>query len=208
MDVCREQLMKLTVLLAALAIASVAANSASAQAVEMRKNGNITSFETKDNLAASRMLGCISIAEAKNDFTPPDLFQSLIACVQREDYESAGSLYYLARIYAAFDSLRVADNTAGQAGSVLMMQTWDAMPDDRRDRLSQRLDKVMATPDLEQKLCGDLQKVGMPTYRPTYMISHGMGAFLGGAAGGELVKDFDGASEWNKLLGRLKNCPR
>lgn len=200
--------MNVKTLLSVFTILSFAAHTASAQEVEMPKNGNIRSFETADNLAVQRTLGCISIAEAKSEFTPPDLFQGLIACVQREDYEAAGNLYYLGRIYTAFDALRVADTTAGQAGSVLMMQTWGAMPDDRRKRLSERLDVVMATPDLQRKLCDDLKKVGMPSYRPTYMISHGMGAFFGGATGGELVKDFDGASTWTMLLGRLKDCPR
>ncbi|GIU67260.1 hypothetical protein [Candidatus Phycosocius spiralis] len=186
---------------------SFEAPAASAQNVEARKNGIITNYVTKGSLEATRNIGCIKIAKAKSDFTPPDLLKGMIACVRRNDYETAGYLYYLARIYAAFDSLRVSDVSARQAGTVLLIQTYEELQEDQKTRLSEMLDKIMGTPELEKRLCGDLQKVGMPTYHPKYMILHGMGAFFGASAEGGLVEDFDGASNWKQLLGSLKDCP-
>ena len=56
-------------------------------------------------------------------------------------------------------------------------------------------------------LCSRIRVIGPPNYRPTYMIRHGMGAFIGGSGNG-LVADFDPAAAWEESLDTYLHCPK
>ena len=50
-----------------------------------------------------------------------------------------------------------------------------------------------------KKICTEIKNIGKPEYHPTYMIQHGMGAFLNNGDNG-LIKNFNSDSAWSLVL--------
>ena len=171
------------------------------------QRGNVTNFRTEGNLASSQAIGCIPLADAKNTFTPADLYKGVDDCIAKDDYDLAIGLFTLAGIYARFDAERITDKSAGQAKTVLIMNTFSSVPQDKKTRFSETAARLTKNPDILGALCGKVQKIGMPNYYPSYMILHGIKAFTGNPNDGALVKGFDSAKVWITLQTEYLHCP-
>ena len=167
----------------------------------------ITNYEASGNLQARTDLGCLKIDALRNTYTAADLYQSNAACVKQGDLESAVYSSALAGVYGRYDSMRVADKSAHQAQTVLRMNLSNSLTGDERERFAARLSAVAGDSSSLATLCKRIRAVGPPSYHPTYMIQHGMGAFVGSTGNG-LVADFDSAGAWEMSLDTYLHCPR
>lgn len=171
------------------------------------QNGKITNYRVDGSLASTQTVGCIPLVQAKNTFTPPDLYKGVVECLGKDDYESSAKLFALAGIFARFDAERITDKSAGQAKTVLIMNTFSNLSADKKTRFNEALNHIAKTPELLGKLCEEVKQIGMPNYYPSYMILHGIKAFTGNPNEGALVKDLDSSAAWKNLQSGYLHCP-
>lgn len=190
-----------------LVFALLVAACATGSNVSGPKTAQITNYEAPGNLQARTDLGCLKSEALRNTYTAADLYKSNVACVKQSDLESAVYSSALAGVYARYDSMRVADASAHQAQTVLRMNVANSLTEEERKLFMARLSAVAGDRSSLATLCGRIRVIGPPNYRPTYMIQHGMGAFIGGSGNG-LVADFDSAAAWEKSLDTYLHCPR
>ena len=174
--------------------------------IVVEQKGKATNVGLVGQLAAKQPLTCVSIDGVGKDHTPPDLYQGVSACIQQEDYRTAVALFALAGMESRFDAQRVLDKTAGQAGQVLIMDTFNGLAGDRRAKFQAAVKAVAADPEVLSRTCAAIRKVGYPTYYPAYMVLHGIRAFTANPDDPTLQPNFDGAAVWNSLLGTYLNC--
>ena len=171
------------------------------------ENGKITSYRVEGSLASTQTVTCVPLAEAKNTFTPPDLYKGVLDCLAKDNYESAAEMFALAGIYSRFDAERVADKTAGQAKTVLIMNTFANASEEKKAKLNAALSRITSTQNVLGKLCKQVEVVGMPDYYPRYMILHGIKAFTGNANDEAIVKNFNSSAVWKNLQSAYLHCP-
>src|SRR5277367_1848855 len=174
--------------------------------IVVEKKGNVTNLTVVGQLAANQPLTCVSIDLAGKDHTPPDLYQGVSSCIQQEDYRTAVALFALAGMESRFDAQRVLDKTAGQAGQVLIMDTLNGLPGDRRAKFQAAVKAVAADPEVLSRTCASIRKIGYPTYYPAYMVLHGIRAFTAKPDEPTMEPNFDGAAAWDSLLSTYLNC--
>lgn len=166
----------------------------------------ITHYETSGNLQARPTLDCLQPDALNNSLTAADLYLSNANCVKADDLDAAIYSSALAGVYARYDSLRVADQSAHQAQTVLSLQLANALTEAQQKQFMERLMAVADNPARLATLCARIRDIGPPDYHPTYMIQHGMGAFSHHTADG-LVTDFDSDVAWEKSLTDFLHCP-
>ncbi|MGC1520979.1 MAG: hypothetical protein WA803_05510 [Steroidobacteraceae bacterium] len=174
--------------------------------IVVEKKGKLTNLDVVGQLASKQPLSCVSIDAVGKDYTPPDLYRGVSACIQQEDYRTAVALFALAGIESRFDAERVLDKTAGQAGQVLIMNTFNGVPQDRRTKFQAAVRAVAADPATLSRTCASIRKIGFPTYYPEYMVLHGIRAFTAKPDDPTMEPNFDGAAAWNSLLSTYLNC--
>lgn len=174
-----------------------------------RQSGNVKKHWAEGSLALTQTVGCIPLAQAKNTFTPPDLYKGVEECVAQDNYDLAVRLFVLAGIYSWFDADRITDKTAAEARTVLITNAFATMSQDKKSKFSKALERLTKKPDpgLVEKLCAEVQKVGAPDYYPSYMILHGIKAFTGNPHEEALIKGFDASSAWKNLQSEYLHCP-
>jgi hypothetical protein len=175
--------------------------------ITREQSGNVTNLRVEGSLASTQAVGCIPIEQAKSTFTPADLYKGVSECVAQDKYDLAAGLFMLAGIYARFDAERITDKTAGQAGTVLIMNTFSTLPSDKKTKFGEAVQRIAKTPELLRTQCGEVQKIGVPNYYPSYMILQGIKAFTGNPNEGPLVKDFDTSGVWTTLQTSYLHCP-
>lgn len=164
---------------------------------------NITDYSAKGNLESPKPSGCVSINQLSNQQNPVDIFTGLSACMVNEKYSQAAELYFAGMSYGFFDTKRVSDKTAHQAISVLRMNVFGSQPEEAMDKLQIALDKIFSD---NTAICQSLNDLGSPSYKPTYMIQHGMGAFTGQSTKDGLVENFNSGSAWENSLATIAKC--
>lgn len=174
-----------------------------------QQSGNIKKHWAEGSLASTQTVGCIPLAQAQNTFTPPDLYKGVEACVAQDNYDLAVRLFVLAGMYSWFDADRITDKSAAQARTILITNTFDTMLQGKKVKFSKALDRLTKNPDPElvEKLCDEVEKLGAPNYYPSYMILHGIKAFTGNPHEEALIKDFDASSTWKNLQSEYLHCP-
>ena len=105
-----------------------------------------TDYETKGDLQPTTELGCALPASVRNTHTPVDLYKSNVECVKRGNYEAAVFSNLVAGIYARFDSMRIADTTAGQAQTVLRMKYVGSLNEEEKKEFMKRLTSLAEDP--------------------------------------------------------------
>jgi hypothetical protein len=170
------------------------------------QTGNVTNVTIAGQLAAKHPVGCVPLRSLDNTRTPPDLYLGITACIDKNDYAAAAALFALAGIESHFDAERVADKSAGQAGQVLIMTTFNALPDDKRQEFQKTVTGLNADPKGMAPICRAIEKIGFPTYYPEYMVLHGIHAFTAKTGDATLVANFDAATTWNFLLTNYLSC--
>ena len=170
------------------------------------QNGKVTNMAIAGQLAAKHPVGCVGLSTLDNSRTPPDLYLGVSACIQKNDYSTAAALFALAGIESHFDAERVSDKSAGQAGQVLIMTTFNALPDDKRQEFQKAVTGLNADPKGMEPICRAIEKIGFPTYYPEYMVLHGIHAFTAKPGDATLVADFNGPTTWNFLFTNYLSC--
>lgn len=163
-------------------------------------------FTAPGNLESPVQLDCIGLEAARPTYNPVDLYRAARVCIQAGRFDPAVRLFLLANVFGRYDMLRVADSTAHQAITVARMSIFGDLPKDAGDAFQTTAKAMIEDPQQQAQLCTRFRRIGPPTYHPRYMIQHGMGAFMGGQGNG-LVKDFDPAAAWAKVLGDYMHCP-
>ncbi len=166
----------------------------------------VTNNVAPGNLAPTVDPGCVTLAEADARLSPPDLALGVLTCGRTGNWEAAADLYALMLVRSSFDVARVEDVTAHQAGEVLSMQVSDALSDADRASLGDALARF-SDPAASRKLalCQAAKASGAPQHDPSWMLQHGMGAFLG-TDGDGLVKGFDPAAAWDRIIREDMSC--
>ncbi|GEA10875.1 hypothetical protein [Alteromonas sp. KUL49] len=160
-----------------------------------------TNHESEGNLSHSKSIGCETLTKISSKNNPVDIFSGLYQCIEAGNYSTAAELYFVGMSYGYFDTERVSDNTAHQAISVLRMNTFGALAPKQVEAFQAALNSIKT-----EEICTSLQKIGPPSYQPTYMIQHGMGAFMGQSSNGGIVNGFDSDSAWQKSLSTIAQC--
>jgi len=164
-------------------------------------------FEAPGNLESTQDIGCVPISDLKNTFTPPDLYNGFVECINQDNYSSAVFFFALAGTYAYYDNFRVADITAHDAKSVLIQQTLVSLDSIHKNAFEQELQNTIGNSDKLLEICNEISRIGAPQYYPRYMIQHGMNAFTDGNSGDGLAKNFDSDTAWKTSLDSYLHCP-
>jgi hypothetical protein len=168
--------------------------------------GNVTNVTIAGQLAAKNPVECVPLSTLDGNRTPPDIYLGVSACILKDDYRAAAALFALAGVESHFDAERVSDKSAGQAGQVLIMTTFNALPDGRRKEFQKTVTGLYADPKGMAPICRAIEKIGYPTYYPEYMVLHGIQAFTAKPGDATLVANFDAPTTWNFLLTNYLNC--
>ncbi|MEF1331004.1 hypothetical protein [Vibrio sp. M260121] len=164
---------------------------------------NVSSYNAQGNLESLKPSGCVEISQLSNQQNPVDIFTGLNRCMSEKNYSQAAELYFAGMSYGYFDTKRVSDKTAHQAISVLRMNVFGDQSKRVMDKLQVELDKISSD---NSSICKSLTELGAPSYKPTYMIQHGMGAFTGQSTKDGLVESFDSAATWKDSLTTIAKC--
>ena len=169
--------------------------------------GTVTRARLAGSLEPRQNLGCIRIDDTQPSYTAADLYAAVPDCVKAERYEDAKFLYYLAGMTLRFDTLRVADPSAGAARQVLLQRMHAAFPLAQ----SQKAVEVISAGSKDAKtlatLCETADRLGPPSYFPEYLVLHGLAAY--GKADplkDALVPNFDAAATWRELKIKYLHC--
>lgn len=186
-------------------LATVAAMSACASGAG-KGPAQITNYEATGNLQALKPVDCVPVSELTNQQTPADMMPGVRKCIEAGEYERGAHLFFLAGVYGRYDTLRVADQTAHQAISVLRINNLGPIDETRQNAFRESL-KGRYGPGSQElaALCGQVRKLGAPAYHPAYMLRHGMSAFTG--RGGGIKSNFNPQEAWASSLDSYLHCP-
>ena len=153
---------------------------------------------------------CVKLGSIDNSHTPIELYSSVNDCMQNNRDADAVGLFILAGMDSSFDSVRVADKTAGQARAILIMALFGGMVADVHARFETATKALMEDASRHAVLCAQVKKIGPPQYFPAYMVSHGLGvmqsALANQAPPTPLGPKFDAAATWRDLIANYLNC--
>jgi hypothetical protein len=181
--------------------------SSPVQSQVMPAQGKFVNVSAPGNLAPTRKLSCMDIANIKNIYTPPDIYTAIRDCLSKGLYDQAASLYPLASAYAHFDAFRVADQTARDGGQVLSLQTFATQTPEQKQAFKKALTAVMSDPQKHSDFCANVSRIGPPNYFPKYLIMHGMNAFTSkNPDQNALIPNFDAKGTWAKLQTQYLQC--
>jgi hypothetical protein len=164
-------------------------------------------YEATGNLESKYNSGCVGIQRLSNKHTPADLYKAVTSCVEEGKYKEGALIYALAGVYGRFDTLRVADNTAHQAITVLRLSALSPVDKTKQNAFKDVLNKTLGNSEGFGSTCKDIAQIGPPDYYPRYMIQHGMGAFLKNGSEDGLIPNFDSKAAWKRSLGGYLHCP-
>lgn len=176
-------------------------------AAEQVSRPQIINYEAPGNLESKNDLGCVGTEKLENKFTPADLYQAIPACTKQGKYKEGVVLFALAGAYGRFDTLRVTDQSAHQAVTVLSMQAFRAMSPGQQNEFKESVSNTIGNSDGLAAVCKEIARIGPPNYFPRYMIQHGMGAFTKTGADDGLVKNFNTSAAWKQSLETYLQCP-
>jgi hypothetical protein len=166
----------------------------------------INNYQTKGNLQALSPIRCIELAEVTNQNTPADIFPGVQDCMNKKDYSRAAKLFALAGSYGRFDRMRVTDQSAHQAVTALQINHLGSFSKEENDGLLNSITAIANNPDAFKSMCAQIKKIGPPAYYPSYMVQHGMGAFIGGGSTKPIKEDLNTSEAWNKAVNGFLRC--
>lgn len=167
------------------------------------QDGAVVNYSMPGNLKPTHKLGCVSMSNASDTWTPADVFPAMRTCINKGNYTNAVELFTLASSYGQYDMARVMDHSAWNALQVLQMQYMKDMTPAQKSGFNQAAQAMLQN---RSDICVKLEKLGPPDYVPTYMLKHGMAAFTGTLKNGGLVKGFDSQSVWVQILHDYVHC--
>ncbi|WP_461587785.1 hypothetical protein [Winogradskyella sp.] len=165
-------------------------------------------IEAEGNLESTKPCDCVEISEITNAHNPADILHGMGKCIEEKEFYKAARLFAIAGVYGKFDSYRVKDKSAHKALYVLQQNTMLKVAEEDKNVLIAELQKTLKEESEELKeVCKAIRAIGMPNYHPTYMIQHGMQAFLQ-TEGDGLVEDFDAEASWQLALSTYLHCEK
>jgi hypothetical protein len=169
----------------------------------------ITDIQLEGNLQKTHDLPCIGIDDAKNTYTPADLYASSAKCVVQNNNKKAIELHTLAGLYARYDIMRISDPTVSGGIKVMMMNNYGAIETDKREKFSKESKEFHASPEAKA-LCSKIKKLGKPNYYPKYMILHGLDAMRSAMENKPqndgLKKNYDAEKNWSEAIKAYSGC--
>ena len=190
--------MRLTVLLGTTVAFALGVGPVAAQ---------VTNYQTPGNLEATSPLGCVSLSKVTDQLTPADIYPGMAACIKLGENQKAALLFAVAGAFGYFDGLRVADPSARQAASVVEMNAVSDLTTEQKLAFKKVLFATLDSNSAGFKsVCSAVGRLGPPKYFPTYMVQHGMSAFLGGSRHG-LNPNFDPTQGWRTSVTSFLHCP-
>lgn len=166
----------------------------------------VRNYETPGNLGATVDPGCIAVAKAGPQLSPPDLGLGVRACAKAGKWDEAAELYILMQLRAVYDVERVADVSAHQAATVLSMRVTESLPRGGQAKMQSAAERFGGTGGARHKaFCKAVTAAGRPEHSPAWMVQHGMGTVLGEGGDG-LVKGFKPDAAWKKVLRGYMKC--
>jgi hypothetical protein len=126
--------------------------------------------------------------------------------MEKKDYPRAARLYALASLYGRVDQLRVSDESAHQAVTVVRLNNLASFPQDEMDAMLSSIMSIANNADALKAMCGEIRSIGPPAYYPAYMTQHGMRAVLGGSST-PIRPNFDMNEAWSRSLNDFLHCP-
>ncbi len=166
----------------------------------------VTNYEADGNLESTYDVGCVALSELSNAYSPADLAGGVIRCFKDGQDDRAFEMIVTMQLRTAFDTLRVEDTTAHQAGQVMMLEiqyaAGEAFGPRMQDAAAQFGDSGSPR---HSALCAQMAEFGPPSHSPRYMVQHGMTAFTGREGDG-LLDDFDPVESWEMLLEEYLQC--
>ena len=182
-----------------VALAALLAMTGSAMA-------EVLSYRAPGDLAPVRPVGCLATDAITPEMTPPDLGYGVLACADAGRWDAALEMYVAMQLFAVFDARRVSDVSAHQAGQVLSLEVPGAIGAEGLSEFQAAFARFGDSGSPRHRaFCGTMRALAPPSYRPDYMIAHGMGAFLGRDDAG-LVTPFDADTVWAALLSDYLKC--
>ncbi len=170
-------------------------------------HAQITNHEAPGNLQSRSPLGCVALSALTNQNTPADIYPGVAACIKAGAYQKAVALIAVAGTFAYYDKHRVTDVSARQAAIALKMNALEGVRDDQMRILKKTLLAEMNQKSASFKsICSAVERLGPPKYFPSYMVQHGMSAFLGRSGNG-INADFETAQAWQDSTRKYLRCP-
>jgi hypothetical protein len=178
---------------------------------------NITNIRTKGSLQKTHDLPCIGINEAKNTYTPADLYASFEKCVSQNNNKKAIELYTLAGAYALYDVMRISDQTVVGGIKVMITNLENNIGTKKKEKFVKYAKEFKKTPEAEI-LCDKIKNnIGKPNYYPEYLILHGISAIfineLARTSGMKgkieydgLKKNYDAEKNWSEAINAYSGC--
>lgn len=201
--------MKYLPLLLAIATGTVFAQTPDRPPIIKEKRGSVTNAHVEGSLAPTHDLPCISLSEAKQTYTPPDLHTAIAKCIAGAQFTRAAPLFALSGIYFRFDAERIADKTVRGGEQVMIMRTFSNFSEEQKEAFAKALNQLTESTSDLQATCAELVRIGPPAYFPRYLILHGMNAFISPSPlDNALIPNFDAESTWARLQEAYAHCPK
>jgi len=137
--------------------------------------------------------------------TPVEIYGSARKCIEEHQLDRATRLFAVTGVYGRFDTQRVADESAHQVIPALRSLLFSQLDEPSKAAFQEAAKKYSAGSTELAVLCADIRRLGLPTYDPTYMISHGLTSITGNGAG--VTPGFDATKAWQFSLSNYLNCP-
>ena len=188
-----------------LALLAGCAGEAAERNASVTGGGRIVNFEAPGNLKPTRTMACETISGVMNEYSPVDLIEGVFRCISDGDFYRAVRLYALAQAYGKFDTLRVTDKSAHQKILGLNYSLGSTLDAHQEDEFKDAL-KASLEPIDFAKTCKEIRLLGPPDYYPSYMIQHGIEAFLD-RKNVPLQQSFDAKAAWDTTLRDYMKCP-
>lgn len=149
-------------------------------------------------------VACMKSTDVTAKDTPERIYASAAQCMKDGNYPDAAKLIHVSGVFWRFDVRRVPDQSAHDAGQMLLLAHIGSLPETLRAPLASELNAFKPGSKVWSAFCDRMREIGPPTYYPSYMVEHGMGAFTSG--GGAVVPDFDSAKAWEDVLTGAGHC--
>lgn len=101
---------------------------------------------------------------------PAALYEEMIACVGKSNYEKSVYLYGLAGSYTWFDTTRVKSHYARAMHIRLLSNSMAKIAETQREELWMYIQSTMNDSTKRNNLCNRVKSTGMPLYYPEYML--------------------------------------
>lgn len=166
----------------------------------------VIDVQTDGNLAPTYDLGCVAAQDMRRDYSPADLAGAVVACFEQQQDDRAVEVMFVMQLRGVYDSLRVADETAHQAGKMLKIEMAQKAGPEWEVRMSEAFARFGEVGGANHvALCEQMEAEGPPTHAPEYMVQHGMQAITGREGDG-LVPGFEPQVSWERVLDEFMDC--